>query len=728
MKKSSKQFIIFLFFGILCSPDNILNAQQENLNVLHRWIEWSDGGNMLIRHLNQQAFAYLDVRDSEVARLTTRADWEKRQQEVRDILMETVGPFPERESLNARVTGTVQKDGFRVEKVIYESMPGLYVTAAMFIPDGRERKPAIIQVSGHGFAAFRSAGNQRSIYNLVKKGFIVLAIDPLGQGERIQYWDEEKGTSVLGTSPVLEHSYFGNQMFYSGISPIRYFVWDGIRGVDYLLTRSEVDPERIGIYGCSGGGTQVSFIAALDERIKAAVPGCYITGFRRLLESIGPQDAEQNIYHGIKHGITHADLLQVRAPRPLLISSTTRDYFSIQGAVETYNEVKGAYRAFGREDYVGHVTDDAGHGFHGTITDIYAFFQDVFDLPGNSAHEEFDGFDPADLQVTPTGQLSTSLGGDLAFDINKREAERLIMDINDSRNNNPSHLDDVLEQARELSGYIKPREEAESVFRGRYRRDGYSVEMYALHGEGEYVIPLLLFVPDSGENHPSVIYLHPGGKITDAAPGGKIEELVRKGYIVAAPDVIGVGETRKSEALNSNYLSFLIGRSVTGIQAGDVSRVVNFLKQRSDIDPDRIGAIAFEEMGPVLLHAAAFNNSISSVALAGSLISYRSVVMNKYYDYQYRSLTGFLRYYVAGALTAYDLPDLIASLAPRKVAIIGPRDQMKEPATEKLIDEELAFPRTVYSQKKAAGSIDLFPADIELSRVIEWILEKPFFR
>jgi hypothetical protein len=382
--------------------------------------------------------------------------------------------------------------------------------------------------------------------------------------------------------------------------------------------------------------------------------------------------------------------------------------------------VKDAYRAFGREDYVGHVKDDAGHGFHGTLTDIYAFFQDVFDFPGKSDHEEFEGFDPEDLQVTPTGQLSTSLGGDLAFDINKREAERLIKKINDSRNNNPSHLDDVLEKARELSGYIGPGEQVESVFRGRYRRDGYSVEMYALHGEGEYVVPLLLFVPDSGETHPSVIYLHPDGKITDAAPGGKIEELVRKGYIVAAPDVIGVGETRKSEAHNSNYLSFLIGRSVTGIQAGDVSRVVNFIKGREDVDPGRIGAIAFGDMGPVLLHAAAFDNSISFVTLAGSLVSYQSVVMNKYYDYQYRSLTGFLRYYVAGALTAYDLPDLIGALAPRKVALVGLNDQMKEPAAAELIDSELIFSRVTYSQKNAGGNLNIFEPTQEITSVIDW--------
>ena len=98
----------------------------------------------------------------------------------------------------------------------------------------------------------------------------------------------------------------------------------------------------------------------------------FTTSFRRLLESIGPQNAEQNIYHGIKYGITHADLLQVRAPKPLLISSTTRDFFSIQGAVETYQEVNKAYEAFGKEGYAGQTIDDAGHGFFNTMEHSYS--------------------------------------------------------------------------------------------------------------------------------------------------------------------------------------------------------------------------------------------------------------------------------------------------------------------------------------------------------------------
>lgn len=710
--------LVFLVLIFLIGRAFPVFSQKENLNVLDRWVEWSDSKNMLVHHLNSQAFSYLDKRDAEIAVLKTKEDWIARQQKVRETLMNLIGPFPEKTPLNPKVTGVVKKDGFRIEKIIYESIPGLYVTSALFIPEGRVKKrPAIIQVSGHGFSAFRSLGEQKRIYNLVRKGFIVFAIDPFGQGERIQYWDEKTKTSQMGDSPVAEHSYFGDQMFLSGISPIRYFIWDGIRGVDYLLTRKEVDPDRIGIFGCSGGGTQTTFISAFDERIKAAAPGCYITGFRRLLESIGPQDAEQNIYRGILNGITHADLLELRAPKPLIISSTTLDFFSIQGAIETYQEVKLAYKAFGKEENVSQVYDDEGHGFHKTIVDIYAFFQNVLELPGSPLEEDFEGFKPEDLQVTVTGQLSTSTGGELAFDISKKEAQKLINKINDSRKNTELHLQNVLEKAKEISGYISPSEEIKSVFRGRYHREGYSIEMYALQGEGKYVIPLLLFVPDTEGKKNTLIYLHPDGKINDAAPGGKIEELVKKGYIVAAPDVIGRGEVEDSR-YGTDYLALLIGRSVAGVQAGDVNRVVEFLKTKPDVDKNKIFSVAFDEMCPVLLHAAVFNNSINSVTLVGSPVSYGLFATNKLYNKQ------FLKNFIAGILTAYDLPDLIGSLAPRKIALIELRDQMQQIADKELLDNELSFPKLVFSQKNVPENIKIVTDIGQLNSVIDWCAVK----
>ena len=717
MKMSKKLFyfvLVFLFFLITHTFFVFAQAEKEDLNVFDRWVEWTDGRNMLVHHLNKQAFAYLDARDKEIAGLKTKDDWLKRQKKVRDIFMKIVGPFPEKTPLNAKVTGIVQKEGYKFEKIIYESMPNFYVTGCLFIPDGiTGKRPAILFVSGHTQDTHRYKEYQIMILNLVKKGFIVFAIDPISQGERVQHYDAEKNASVIGPT-TREHGYLGNQCFISGVSLGRYFIWDGIRGIDYLLTRSEVDPARIGVTGQSGGGTQSSYIFAFDERIKAGAPVNYITGLRRLLESIGPQDAEQNFYLGVKNGITHADFLEVRAPNPALISAGTRDFFSIQGARETYAEVRNAYRAFSAEDNVGILEDDWGHGYTLKLREgICAFFQKHLNLPGDPKDENVTVLDPKELNVTATGNVaSTFKNMETVFSINQKETQKLMDKIEISRKNIDQRLGEVPMKARELSGYVAPVAEVKSVFRGRYQRDGYAVEMYALHGEGDYVIPLLLFIPKTGSNFSSIIYIHPRGKIADAAVEGRIEQLVKKGYLVAAPDVIGTGET---ESRQSNVEAMLIGRSIVGIQAGDVIRVVNFLKSRKDINYNKIGAIAFDEMCPTLLHTAVFDPSISRIILVSPLISYKSVVINKFYEFSFSSA-------VAGALTAYDLPDLIGCIAPRKIILAEVKDQLKQPASQELIKGEFNFTRSVYSVKNAQDNLKVIPSK-DFVEFLKWLYE-----
>ena len=362
--------IVLLLIVILCFVGvNTASSQQDSLNVVssgageNSWFRYTDSKNSLYHHLSGQAFKLLNKRSEAVDKIKTGKQWLKRQSEIRKTLSDIVGPFPVKTPLNARITGIVHKDGYHVEKIIYESRPGYYVTSALFIPDGlKGTAPAILFCSGHSEEAFRRPLYQHVVINLVKKGFIVLAIDPFGQGERLQYYDQKEGVSNIGSS-TLEHSYPAAQCFLAGKSIVQYFIWDGIRGIDYLLTRKEVDPERIGCHGLSGGGTQSTYIAAFDDRIKAVSPACFITSLQRLFESIGPQDGEQNIFHDISNGIDYADLLIVRAPKPTLIVTTTRDFFSIQGARETFGEVKRAYTALGQENKVSMVEDDYEHGY-----------------------------------------------------------------------------------------------------------------------------------------------------------------------------------------------------------------------------------------------------------------------------------------------------------------------------------------------------------------------------
>ena len=720
--KSYFQIAIVSFFLIpLASLSQ--DAKVEDLKLFNNWIEYSNGENMLQLYLNRQAYNMLDHRDHEISALKTGTDWQEWQQKVKRTLTAIVGQFPEKTPLKPIVTDVIRKDGFRIEKIVFESMPGFYVTGSLFIPEGiNEKRPAIIYVCGHTNLGFRNPAYQTLMLNLVKKGFVVFAIDPIGQGERLQYSDATKDEYFAG-GPLSEHSYPGIQCFITGTSISKYFIWDGIRAIDYLQTRKEVDPDRLGITGRSGGGTQAAFIAAFDDRIKAAAPENYITSHRRLLESVGPQDAEQNFYHWISEGSAIEDLLIVRMPKPTLLVTTSRDMFSIQGTHETYQQVLKGYTTMGKESDFIMVEDNAPHASTKLNREAtYRFFQKHLSLPGSSLDEDVEMLSPEELKVTKTGQVSSSLEGETVFDINKKEAENLYRQLSESRQNTRAHLEQVKKRSMELSGYHGPEKESKVIYRGKHQREGYTVGLYAIEGEGNYVIPLLLAVPDGGGNYQSVIYIHPEGKEQGIGIGGEIEKLVKQGCIVASPDLLGTGETQSHREYpgSHGFGAQLIGRSIVGIQAGDIVRVVNYLKSLPNILKDHIQAVAYGEECPALLHAAAYEPTLSGVALIKSPVSYFNITQTRLYRYSQTFNWG-----VAGALTAYDLPDLAGCIAPRKLAFIGLLDGKKEPATNELISDQMSFPVSVYKKTKPANLKIISVSDEEISQTLtDWLLIK----
>ena len=491
---------MFLTTGVLYAQSDSPKKEEEKLNVFQQWIKWNNPGSFALNHLTKQAEEYYKIRDNEIARLKTKSDWLKRQQVVKSKLKELIGAWPRKEALNPEITGVIQKEGYRIEKIIYEPVPGYYETGCLYIPDKINGKaPAILNVFGHDQASFREEYYQVIITNLVKKGMIVFAIDPLGQGEHVQFYDPKVKFSAIGYS-VLEHEYMGNLCFLSGVSSAKHFIWDGIRAIDYLLTRKEVDPENIGVTGFSGGGTVSTYLGAFDDRVKVAVPCSWPLTYRTQLETKGIQDAENTLIGGLTKGITFEDLIEVRSPKPTLMAFTTRDEnMAFQGARDALKEAKKTYAAFGKEDNLQLVEDDAKHAMTPKIRlAIYAFFQKHFNIPGNPAEEKTDLPTVKELTVTPTGQIATYKGGKMIFDLNKTESEKLIKNLEQSRKNMVSHLSKVKIEAKRISGYKTPSREKEGSFiNGRYQRDGYTVQLDAIAGESEeYAIPILLFKPD----------------------------------------------------------------------------------------------------------------------------------------------------------------------------------------------------------------------------------------
>jgi hypothetical protein len=201
----------------------------------------------LTRYLTELGHQQLRAREQAVARITTRQALEARRRETREKLLRLIGGLPaqERAPLQARVVGRLERDGLRVEKVIFESLPGFPVTANLYLPgngsQGAGPFPGILASVGHGLAG--KATELRGP-DLARKGFVVLTIDPLGQGERLQHYDPELRVSRAGSAPE-EHGQAASRAALLGDSVARYFIWDAMRALDYLAGRPEVDPRRL---------------------------------------------------------------------------------------------------------------------------------------------------------------------------------------------------------------------------------------------------------------------------------------------------------------------------------------------------------------------------------------------------------------------------------------------------------------------------------------------------
>ena len=720
-------YSIIILFSASCSSEEKPTSQKniiDNSNYVvngsqghNRWKYYSHQPDHFYNHFAGKAFRFLEQRAEKIAAIKTLDDWKNRQAEIKNKLNKIIGPFPDKTPLNAQVLRTVQKDGYRIEYIVFESVPKFHIPSAMFIPDGIEQKaPTILFVNGHTDIAFRDELYQQVIINLVKKGFTVFTYDPTGQGERLQYFDENTGKSKIGGS-VAEHFHVGNQAFILGGSFAKYVIWDGIRAIDYLVSRKEVDVTRLGVAGHSGGGTQTAYISAFDDRVYAAAPSNYTTSHKRLIQSIGLQDAEQNFYQGIFHGIDHADLLAVRAPKPTLVMTTSRDFFSIQGARETVREVSRIYQAYDRSSDFSLVEDNDNHTYTRKNREaLYAFFQKHLNNPGDATDNEVEFLTGSDLQVTKTGQISTDFEGKNVFDLISKEIDPSIKASHGDKGYDTKSLLAMVETSKKMSGYQEPSTSLDPVYAGGNQRNGYTVENHFIKGAGDYVIPFLLFRPERPTND-AVLYLDPEGKSPNAGIGGELEALVKQGKMVLAPDLIGYGEMGLNNKLTNTlwYLTMSVGESLTGTWASDLNRLTRFLKEQEQIT--KIIGIAHSVLSPVLLHAAAYDSSINTVILSEPYISYRSIVASEYYN------PDFYLSAVPGAIKHYDLPDLAASLAPRKLMILGPTDGAGDFLSAETANSEFAGVKNHYKKYDALENVEIFSGQLPDShrQIMEWI-------
>ncbi|MDP8244126.1 MAG: acetylxylan esterase [Candidatus Hinthialibacter antarcticus] len=656
-----------------------LTASAEVPSVLPGTIEGVTPSRMMETYfgkLNEIAFSN---RAQAIEALQTPQQILERQARMRDYFVEMLGGFPERTPLNAKTVETIKKDGFTIEKILFESQPQHYVSAMLFLPDAKPPYPGVLVPCGHSANGKAYDGYQRACMLLALNGMAALIYDPIDQGERYQLIDENNQPIIGGT---LGHTMTGISSMLLGRNTATYRIWDGMRALDYLCSRPEVNPERIGCTGNSGGGTLTSYLMALDDRITVAAPSCYLS----TLSMVPPQDSEQDIYGQIAIGMDHADYIHMRAPKPTLMCCATRDFFPIEGTWKAFREAKRLYTIMGVPHHIELAEANEEHGFTQPLRQASVQWMKRWLLGKDETIIE-----PADLQpltdeealCAPNGQVMTIPGARSVYDLNREFNKKL----SDQRQVLWGHAkaSSTRQSVRQIAGVrgLKqlPKPEIETI--DQTEHDGVTITRLIIKPEPGIFLPAVQYEPKEVNSGPALI-VHGQGK-----SAGRMEELIQKelseGRIVLAVDIRGVGETKHEDNLKSyhnhfnsswrNVLSaYMLQQSYVGMRTEDILVAAQYI---SRIDPairQPVHLIAVREASTPALHAAFLEPGLfAKTTLIHALQSWSNVVDANMTNNQLENA-------IHGVLRIYDLPDLVNAIAPDKIEMLEPYDVMQHPA------------------------------------------------
>jgi len=504
-----------------------------------------------LRYQAEQAWKEDEARQKAWDAIRDEAGLLKTQDELRQKLLEMIGGLPvAKTDLHPVIVGKISMDGYSIEKLVFQSLPGLYVTALVYVPnDHASKHPAVLVPAGH--AADGKFHYQALCQRLVVRGYVVISWDPIGQGERSQFWDQKAQKSrynlICG-----EHAVMGNLAYLAGANLARWEIWDGIRAVDYLLTRPEVDGERISITGTSGGGTQTALIAALDPRIKLAVPSCYITALpMRMSNRIfadPDSDPEQDLFGMISNGVDHPGLLLLMYPRPVMVAAAVLDFVPIEGTRKTYRELQKLYARFGHGDRIALVEGYHSHQYSPENQQAALDFLDRFNqMPVRSGLPPVKELDNESLRCTRTGQVL----------LDYRDARSLMGLIREY------YIGHKTGTARQLAAeyygekYSGVKDWLVDEYRGAPPQDRQitwesvgsakvgevAIDRYVLHHSVELEMPLLYIHKSGGGDRRVALWFQENGKAT-AEDWPEIESYLNLGYEIISFDFRGLGETR----------------------------------------------------------------------------------------------------------------------------------------------------------------------------------------
>jgi len=622
--------------------------------------EWTIAQAREVEKRSLETQAKLKTKDDALAYIRT----------VKEKISKCFGPPPEKTPLNAKVTGALDRDTYTIEKVIFESRPGFLVAANLYLPKGaKEKRPGVIGSCGHSLTGKAEPAYQSFAQGLARMGYVVLIYDPIGQGERVQYGHiSAKDRPSVG---VGEHLLAGNQQFLVGEFFGMWRAWDGIRALDYLLSRPEVDPKHVGITGNSGGGTLTTWLCGLDDRWTMAAPGCFITTFRRNLENELPADTEQCPPHALALGLDHADFLAALAPKPVIVLAKEKDYFDARGAEEAFRRLKRIYGLLGAEDNVKLHIGQTGHGY--TIENreaMYQWFNKATGLSKEAMEPKLTIEKEADLRCTPSGQVA---------DLKSRSVFSFTKELASRKRKPPESLHDAVEAALKL-----PKREAPPEYRilravnnRKYPKPhatAYVLEtdapaiavVYRLSDEAHFARP-----PKS--DAPAILYVSHHSADAELRDELLIAEVMKAEpkATVYACDVRGVGETKPDTCggpgqfltpYGSDYFlaihGIMLDRPYPGQKTFDLLRTLDWLARFGHTDVHLVA----KGWGTIpATFAALLHESVKRVTLKDALKSYHEVATNELYRWPLSS-------FVPDSLLRFDLPDCHAALKAKNLA------------------------------------------------------------
>ena len=363
-----------------------------------------------LRDLNEERTKRIDA-------LKDRSDAENYVKEVRSRVQSCFNMPSDRSIPKVELCGTVEREKFKIEKLIYFSRENYPVTANLYVPNTPGKHPGVVFVCGHSNDGKACETYQRGAQNLALQGYVVLLIDPVSQGERWQFVDVPHAQGIHGAC-TSEHSMMGKQLRLAGEYLGAWRAYDALRGLDYLLSRSEVDPGRIGITGNSGGGTMTTFVQALDSRFTMAAPSCYVTSWQRNIENELPADVEQIPPGILAAGCEMGDFVLAYAPRPVLLLGQKNDFFDPRGLKDTFEECRKVYALLGAEENLKLFIGPTNHGYSvENRKSMYSFFAEHAGTRAVEKEVSLDDVPEKELWCAPGGQVDNMPDKKLIHDL-----------------------------------------------------------------------------------------------------------------------------------------------------------------------------------------------------------------------------------------------------------------------------------------------------------------------